>query len=94
MAGDMDLALVETQYVEGPNRILHGIAWMLRDEFGTDAGAWLDTPNTNMGSLSPRQFLRFDDEATWYFVWRMFAKPVDVSGIYPPGADPLAAMDR
>ena len=86
--------MVETQYIDGPNRLLGGIALIIREQYGDDAGAWIDIPNARMGGLSPRQFLKFDDLGTWYVVSRMFSRPVDLSDIdYPPKlihpADPL-----
>lgn len=85
MAGDMAQAVAETQYVDGPNRMLGGIARLTAEEFGSGARAWLDLPNPKMGAISPRQFLKFDDIGTWYAVSRMLSRPVDMEGVdYSP----------
>lgn len=89
MAGNMDQVMVETQYIDGPNRLLGGIASLVRDQYGDAAGEWLDVSNVKMGGLSPRRFLKLDDMSTWYVVWHMLCQRIDISDIdYPAKSDP------
>ena len=88
MAGDMDQVVVETQYIDGPNRFLGGIAKLIRAQHGNAANAWMNAANIRLGDRSPCQFLAFDRPETWYVISRMLCRPIDLSGIgYPSEPD-------
>lgn len=70
MAGDMDAVLEETRYVDGAWRALGGLALILKERFGGEVTRWMDLAQVRFGGLSPRQYLRPDDPATWQAVTR------------------------
>ena len=75
MANDFEQVVEETQYIEGPNRALCGLARLLLHTHGANAAQWLDMPNIRLGGSTPRQSIVFDDISTWSRLSKMLAPP-------------------
>lgn len=83
MVGDLETAMRETPYGEGPNRSLRGLADILRQTHGQDAMQWLDTANVRLDGLTPRQVLAFDDPTSWTRISRMLMPKFEMPDMLP-----------
>ncbi len=83
MAGDVATAASETQYIEGPNRDLHGLAALILAIHGDNAAGWLVTPNLQLDGKAPRDVIHLDDRSSWRRITALFAEPIALKILDP-----------